>query len=165
MKTIAVLTMLILALVSGGFNSAFAVEKGKVELTVVAEKEIEVTGADGKKVVQRVPANKVIPGDEVIYTITYVNNGDQPAENLVVKNPIPEHMKYIGGSVKGENSVITYSVDKGKSYETPEKLKVKDASGNLVAAGPADYTDIRWTLNKPVAPKSSGQVSFRARLE
>ncbi len=165
MRRIEVTAMLIVALVWGTISAIAAPGNGKVELKMVAEKEIEVTGANGEKTVQLVPADKVIPGDEVVYTITYINNGDEPAENLVVKNPIPEHMKYVAGSATGESGVITYSVDNGKSFDVPEKLMVKDAKGNMVAAGPADYTNIRWTLSKPVAPKTSGLVSFRARLE
>src|SRR5512135_2756838 len=121
--------MVILALALAGIASAQDAEKGKVELKMAAEKEVAVTGADGSKTMERVPAEKVIPGDLVIYTITYTNKGDKPAENLVVKNPIPEHMKYVDGSAAGENSVITYSVDKGKTYDVPEKLTVKDAKG------------------------------------
>jgi uncharacterized repeat protein (TIGR01451 family) len=164
-KRFEVTAMLIVALVWGTISAIAAPGDGKVELKMAAEKEIEVTGANGEKIVQRVPAEKVIPGDEVIYTITYVNNGDEPAENLVVKNPIPEHMKYVAGSATGESSVITYSVDNGKSFDAPEKLTVKDAKGNMAPAKSTDYTNIRWTLSKSVAPKTSGLVSFRARLE
>ncbi len=157
--------MVILALALAGIASAQDAEKGKVELKMAAEKEVAITGADGSKTMERVPAEKVIPGDLVIYTITYTNKGDKPAENLVVKNPIPEHMKYVDGSAAGENSAITYSVNNGKTYDVPEKLTVKDAKGNTVKVKPSDYTNIRWTLTKPVAPESSGTVSFKAKLE
>jgi uncharacterized repeat protein (TIGR01451 family) len=157
--------MLILALSAAAFGSDTEPEKGKVEVTVAAEKEIEVTGPDGKTVLQRVPAERVVPGDEVIYTITFINNGDEPAENLVVNNPIPEHMHYVTGSASDASSVITFSVDNGKTFDMPEKLEVQDADGNPVPAKPTDYTNIRWTINEPVAPKSSGEVSYRARLE
>jgi uncharacterized repeat protein (TIGR01451 family) len=164
-KKFGVTVMIIMALVMGGIGAIAAQENGKVELKMVAEKEIVVTGTDGGKTVRRVPADKVIPGDEVIYTITYVNNGSEPAENLVVKNPIPEHMKYVGASASGESCAITYSVDNGKNYGAPEELMVKDSKGNEVPASSTDYTHIRWILSKPVAPGSSGQISFRARLE
>ncbi len=165
MKKIAVSAMVILALALAGIASAQDAEKGKVELKMAAEKEVAVTGADGSKTVERVPAEKVIPGELVIYTITFTNKGDKPAENLVVKNPIPEHMKYVDGSAAGENCAITYSVDNVKTYDVPEKLTVKDSKGNTVKVMPSDYTNIRWTLAKPVAPESSGIVSFKAKLE
>jgi uncharacterized repeat protein (TIGR01451 family) len=164
-KRFGVSALLFVALVLEGIGANAAPENGKVELRMVAEKEIEVAGADGGKIVKRVPAEKVIPGDEVIYTITYVNNGDEAAENLVLKNPIPEQMKYVGGSATGDNSAITYSVDDGRSFDVPGKLMVKDAAGKPVAASSADYTHIQWKLSKPVPPKSSGLVSFRARLK
>lgn len=165
MKRIGVSAVLILALISTAFGSDPAPEKGKVEVNVVAEKEVEVIGPDGKTVIQQVPAEKVIPGDEVIYTITYTNNGDEPAENLIVNNPIPEHMQFVAGSASERGSIITFSIDNGKSFDIPEKLMVQDAEGKPVVAKPADYTNIRWTISQPVAPRSSGSVSYRARLE
>jgi len=164
-KSIVVTTMLILALISAAFGSDPVPEKGKVEVNVIAEKEIEVIGPDGATVKQRVPAERVIPGDEVIYTITFTNNGDEPAENLVVNNPIPEHMHYVPGSASDHSCVITFSVDNGKSFDLPENLKVQDAGGNPVAAKATNYTNIRWTISQSVAPKSGGTVSYRARLE
>jgi uncharacterized repeat protein (TIGR01451 family) len=157
--------MLILALAAAAFGSDTEPAKGKVEVNVVAEKEIEVTGPDGKTMLQRVPAERVVPGDEVIYTITFINNGEEPAENLVVNNPIPQHMQYVPGSASDVMSAITFSVNNGKSFDVPEKLQVQDADGNPMPAKPTDYTNIRWTINEPVAPKSSGEVSYRARLE
>lgn len=165
MRQIGVVAMLILAMVLGATAQTAAEKKGGVELKVVAEKEIQVVGTDGVKIMQKVPADKVIPGEEVIYTITFTNSGDRPAENLVVKNPIPEHMNYVGGSAAGENSVITYSVDNGQSFDVPGKLTVKDTQGKTQAAEASDYTHVCWTLTEPVAPNSSGMVSFRARLE
>jgi uncharacterized repeat protein (TIGR01451 family) len=164
-KLIGVTAVLILALICTAFGSDAAPEKGKVEVNVVVEKEVEAIGPDGKTIIQQVPAEKVIPGDEVIYTITYTNNGDEPAENLVVNNPIPEHMQYVAGSASVSGSSITFSVDNGKSFDIPEKLTVQDVEGKPVIAKPADYTNIRWTLDHPVAPKSSGAVSYRAKLE
>jgi uncharacterized repeat protein (TIGR01451 family) len=164
-KLIGVTAVLILALICTAFGSNAAPEKGKVEVNVVAEKEVKAIGPDGKTVIQQVPAEKVIPGDEVIYTITYTNNGDEPAENLVVNNPIPEHMQYVPGSASVSGSRITFSVDNGKSFDIPEKLTVQDVEGNPVVAKPADYTNIRWTIDQPVAPQSSGSVSYRAKLE
>jgi len=166
MKKAAIsVVMPILIMLSGGLESISAQESGKIELTVIAQKQIEVTGENGEKILQLVPADKVVPGDEVIYTITYTNNGDEPAENLAVTNPIPEHMRYVGGSASGEGGVITYSVDNGKEYGLPENLKVKDADGKEVQARPEHYTHIKWAMSEPVAPQASGSVTFRAKLE
>jgi len=56
-------------------------------------------------------------------------------------------------------------VDKGKSFDLPEKLLTKNAKGNMIKASAAAYTNIRWNLNNPVPSMATGTVSFKARLE
>lgn len=155
----------ILVLISANVNKAWSQEKGAVELKAVAEMEVEVVNDDGQKEIQRVPAAKVVPGDVVIYTIYYTNNGADSAENFVITNPVPEHMAYLAESAGGENTEITFSVDGGKSYSVPGDLTIADSEGNPKAAGPSDYTHIRWMLNQPVAPEGTGYVFFKAQLE
>jgi len=102
MRTFVVTAIIILALILGVIGPTIAAEEGNIELIMVAEREIKITNPDGSTNVQRVPADKVIPGDDVIYTITYANKGAESAENVVVNNPIPIHMVYVGGSAIGQ---------------------------------------------------------------
>ncbi len=147
--------------------AARAQQKGSVELKSIAEVEVTKTNAKGEKEVKRVDTAKakVVPGDMVIFTTTYTNIGKQPADKVVITNPVPEHMDYLDKSAEGKGAKIDFSVDKGKSYETPDKLMVTDAQGKTRKARPADYTTIRWTLIKPVPPGGAGSVSFRAKLQ
>lgn len=166
MKTLTLTSVVLLTLLMAGIHSAWAVqEKGEVKLTVVAEMEVEVVNADGQKEMQRVPAEKVVPGDVVIYTIEYKNNGREAAENFVITNPVPQHMVYLTGSAKGESTEITFSVDGGDSYDMPGNLTVADSEGTRAAATASDYTHIRWALNDSVAPNGTGLVTFKARLK
>ncbi|MEO1421398.1 MAG: hypothetical protein AAFU66_10685, partial [Pseudomonadota bacterium] len=48
-------------------------QTGNIELKTVVEKETTVTNEAGQEVTQLVPVDKVIPGDVVIYTVTYTN--------------------------------------------------------------------------------------------
>jgi uncharacterized repeat protein (TIGR01451 family) len=136
-----------------------------VELVTKVEREIEVL-EKGVKVRKTGPPEKIVPGDEVIYTVTYTNKTGKPAENVSVTNPVPTHTRYRDGSAAGEGATITYSVDGGKTFATPDKLTVaiKDKSGKDIArpAAAADYTHIRWLLKQSVAPGQSGTVRFRA---
>jgi uncharacterized repeat protein (TIGR01451 family) len=134
-------------------------------LKAVAEMEVEVINDDGQKEVKRVPAAKVVPGDVVIYTIYYTNNGAEAAENFVITNPVPEHMVYLASSAEGDNSEITFSVDGGNSYDVPGNLNIADPEGKPKAAKVSDYTHIRWAMIKPVAPEKTGHVNFKAQLE
>lgn len=166
MKTLTLTSVVLFALLAAGIHSAWGVqEKSEVKLTVVAQMETEVVNAEGQKEIQLVPAEKVVPGDVVIYTIKYTNNGRKAAENFVITNPVPQHMEYLTGSAKGESAKITFSVDGGNSYDIPGNLTVADSEGTRVAATSSDYTHIRWVLNDPVAPNETGLVTFMARLK
>ena len=146
-------------------GNALVAQAQTVELVTKAEREIEVVekGVKSKKLV---PPQKMVPGDEVLYTVTYTNKTAKPAENVAVTNPVPKNTRYRDGSAAGENAEITFSVDGGKTFATPDKLSVaaKDKSGKdgVRPAGGADYTHIRWVVKQNVAPGQSGSVRFRA---
>lgn len=165
MKRITVMSIFMLLAAFVGSGSAWAQQKGGIELTAVAEIEAEQVNKEGKKEIKRLPAAKVLPGDEVIYTVYYTNAGREPAGEVVITNPIPQHMVYKEGSASGEGTVITFSVDSGKTYDVPENLTVRDADGKERRAEASEYTHIRWTLQKSLLQDAKGHVSFRAKLE
>jgi uncharacterized repeat protein (TIGR01451 family) len=147
--------------------AAGAQEKGNIELKSISEVEVATKSVAGKKEVKRVDTGKatVVPGDTVVFTTTYRNIGAKPAENVVITNPVPEHTTYVDKSAEGKGTAIDFSTDGGKSYAAPDKLTVKDAQGKTRKAGAADYTHIRWTLNKSLAPGGMGSVSFKAKIK
>ena len=59
------------------------------------------------------PAEKIVPGDEVIYTVSATNICDEPADNVVIDNPVPEHMDYLANSAIGPGTEVTFSIDSG----------------------------------------------------
>jgi len=146
---------------------AKAADKGAIELKTVAEVEVSIKNDKGEKEVKRVEAAKanVTPGDAVIFTTYFSNNGQEPASKIVINNPVPEHMSYIDGTAEGRGTKIEFSVDQGKSFSAPDNLNVTGEQGKERPAGPADYTHIRWTLSKPLPPEGTGRVSFRARVK
>lgn len=113
--------------------------------------------------IKRTPADKAIPGTEVIYTTTFKNVGNKPAGNIVINNLLPLHTTLVAGSVFGTNTDITYSVD-GKIFATPNKLTVKDQAGKDIPATVKDYTHIRWSFKGNLAAGKSSQVGFRAKI-
>ena len=161
--TLILLPLLILALASPAM--ALAQQKGTIELKSIAEVEVEGFNAEGQKVTKRVPAAKVVPGSEVIYTNVYTNRGSEAAAKVVITNPIPEHMQYIPASAQGTDTVITFSIDGGQTYARPERLFVVESDGAKRQAQPSEYTHIRWARQKALDPGKNGQVSFRARLD
>ena len=157
---------IVLASVASLLAGNVLVARGQsVELVTKAEREFEVV-EKGVKVKKVGPPEKIVPGDEVTYSVTYTNKTGKPAENIVIVNPVPQHTRYKDGSAAGDGADITYSVDGGKTFATPDKLTVaiKDKSGKdtVRPAVAQDYTHIRWLIKQSVAPGQSGSVRFRA---
>lgn len=146
---------------------AMAADKGAITLKSVAEVEITITNDAGEKEVKRVEAAKVnvTPGDTVIFTTYYANSSNAPVSDIVINNPMPEHVRYIDGTAGGSEMKIEFSVDKGKSFGAPDTLKIQGEDGKGKPAGSSDYTNIRWTLSKPLPPGGKGSVSFRAKVQ
>lgn len=138
-------------------------QQGKIELKTVVEKEQRSTNEAGEEVVQLVTADQVVPGDMVIYTVTYTNVADQSVENVVITNPIAGELEYVAGSAFAPGADVSFSVDGGNSFAELEALRV-EREGEEVAATSADLTHIRWTLRESLDPGSQGFARFRARL-
>ena len=137
---------------------------GNIELRNVAEVETEVKTPDGKVEKKRVAAQKAAPGTEVIYTSIFRNISAKPAGNLAVVNPIPANTTYVGGSVFGDNTEITFSADGGKTWAPLDKLKVHGADGKDRPAGVTEITHIRWVYRGELPPARQGSVGFRVNV-
>lgn len=163
MKRLALINGLFLAAALAGTTALAAAPS--LELTTVVQQVKVTTDAKGVQHTQVVAMDRALPGTELVYTITYHNVGKQPAGDVVVSDPIPEHTVYIPGSAEGAGMEISYSVDGGKTWGQPAALKVKNADGTLRDAEAKDYTHIRWVLKNKLAAGASGTVSFHAVLQ
>lgn len=136
-----------------------------LELTSQVFQEVQITAADGSKKTELVRASQVEPGSEVLYVIRYQNKGTEPADKVVITNPVPPELEYRDGSATGSGSVAAVSVDGGRTYGRLQDLRVPVAGAAPRAAQAADVTHLRWTLQAPVPPAAQGQVTYRARLK
>jgi uncharacterized repeat protein (TIGR01451 family) len=142
--------------------TAFAAEPpNPILVKNVGETEITVKTPAGTVETKRVPVEKAPPGAVVIYTTTFVNQGRKAAADIAVTNPVPVHTMYVGGSAFGDNTEITYSVDDGKTFAAPERLRIRMADGRDRPAEPADYTHVHWVYRGVLAPEKTGVVGFR----
>jgi len=165
MKKNAIALALLILLPAWSARTAEGAPTPAVEIKATAEIEVKVKAADGSEQVKRLPATKVPPGDAVIYTLSARNTSDKPAGDVVVTDPIPEHMEYVDGTVSSDGTRVTFSVDGGKSYGAQASLEVRGEDGQMRAAVASDFTHIRWQFEKPLAPGEARAVSFRARVE
>jgi uncharacterized repeat protein (TIGR01451 family) len=109
-----------------------------------------------------VPADRVVPGDEVFYTLEIRNTGAKPLPPPTVDFAIPEHMRYIANSAVGAGAEVSYSVDGGHTFDRPENLSVVARGGDPRLATAADYTHIRWRLKHALQAKAMALARFRA---
>jgi uncharacterized repeat protein (TIGR01451 family) len=151
----AVMSVLLAASALGQTDSS------PVDVRAVAEVEVHVRVA-GRMESRLVPADRVVPGDRVIYTLEVRNTRSTSVPAPTVTYAIPAHMQYIANSAAGPGAQITYSVDGGQHYDSPDSLQVAGAAGALRPALAADYTGIRWQLKNSLRGGAVAFVRFRA---
>jgi uncharacterized repeat protein (TIGR01451 family) len=139
--------------------------KPLVNISVKAEMDA-VVKEGGKTLTKRVVAKDVTTGTVIFYTVSFRNDGDEKATNAVIDNPVPKDTSYVPGSAYSENGgEITFSIDKGKSYNKPSLLfyEIKENQGKTVkkVASPDVYTNIRWVI-PVIEAGQKGVVGFKA---
>jgi uncharacterized repeat protein (TIGR01451 family) len=152
-----------LALLSASLN-AFAQEKNCVSLKTEGQKEEHYTDAQGKAATRLVPPGKVLPGDEIVWTITATNSCAKPAEKVVVNNNVPEHMTYVADSAMGPGATITFSTN-GRDFAAQSELTMKGTEGGTRPARADEIKAIRWVIGAPIGINQSAFVRYRAKIQ
>jgi uncharacterized repeat protein (TIGR01451 family) len=137
---------------------------GSIAIRAIAEVELR-TLKDGREIPKLVPADRVVSGDWIIYTLEVRNTAFTAVPSPTVTYPVPEHMSYVAESAVGPATEVSYSVDGGRNFDLPENLKIQDADGQQRPADAADYTHIRWQLKNALKGNSVAFVRFRARMK
>jgi uncharacterized repeat protein (TIGR01451 family) len=141
-------------------------EEPAAPLAVRSIAEVESKAIEGgREVVKLIAADRVVPGDRVIYTLEVRNTGPTALDTPVVTEPVPEHMRYVADSAIGPGAEVTYSVDGGHRFDRAENLEVPGKAGRPRPATAADYTHIRWRLKNSLKANSVAFVRFRALVQ
>jgi uncharacterized repeat protein (TIGR01451 family) len=153
----------IAALIACSFGSqAFAQQKDCIELTSKAEIEQEVVDAAGKTSKQLVPVAKVVPGVEVLWTVSAKNVCQKASDAVTINNPVPQHMTYVANSATGPGAEVAVSAD-GKTFAKAGELTTTDATG-IRRVRADEYTHLRWTFKDSLQPGATTAAQFRAVL-
>ena len=146
--------------------------KRQVQLNLTAAKKVVQKSSDGKQQVswQSLQGNVTVqPGDVIRYTVTGANNGDRPATNLVVTQPIPKQTAYVlnSSSTIKSTATVTYSIDNGKTFVAKPTVQVKLANGKVeTRPAPAEvYTHVRWKFTSAIAAKSTVAAAYQVRVK
>jgi uncharacterized repeat protein (TIGR01451 family) len=155
-------TALLLA-TSLSFTTLPSLAADSIELSMTAQEQTVQVDADGHSKTVLVAPTSVIPGDIIVYTTHYKNNGAETATNIAITNEIAKEMRYIAGSADNSYTTLTYSVDGGKHFDAEQDLVVATEDGKERPATANDYTHIRWQISE-LKPGAKGSVSYKARV-
>lgn len=111
------------------------------------------------------PADHVVGGDQLVYTVEIRNTTNRPVAQVVAVSPIPQRMSYVAGSAAGPGCDIEFSVDGGVNFGKPQDLSIALPAGQSRPAMAADYTHIRWKLKYPLSGSAIAYARFRALLK
>jgi hypothetical protein len=150
-----------LAAAVAGQGAADAAQDEKISIKAIAEVVVKMSEG-GRETPRLQPADRVVPGDEVIYTLEIRSLTAMAQPPPTVDYPIPEHMRYVADSAVGAGAVVTYSIDGGRSFARADELFVASADGQKRPAAAEDYTHIRWRLKHSLKGKSVAFARFRA---
>jgi len=166
-RKIRPISFILSILLVSGMSAEAQERQPKIALTISAEREVEVA-KDGEETIQRIAADETKSGDVLVYTVVYTNEGDAPAGDAVIVDPIPDGTTYVVGSATGKDALITYSIDGGKFFQAPPVeyvIRRPDGTKERKTAPAEMYTHIRWLIQKRVLPGESGRLGFRVIVE
>jgi uncharacterized repeat protein (TIGR01451 family) len=101
----------------------------------------------------------VVPGDMLVFTTSYRNEGASAVSNFVIVNPVPSDLVLTDEAA----AATEVSVDGGKQWGRLADLKIVNEDGEERPATIEDVTHMRW-LFASVAPSATGEVKFSARV-
>jgi len=152
---------IIAALLIAGASAIPAAATVQAQSPVTLEGDVKavktVSDADGNQTTQLVAPDVIVPGDRLLFTTQYANNGAEPADNFVITNQVPAAVRLAPDA----SAELTVSVDGGTTWGALSSLTVTDESGATRAATGDDVTHIRWTLAS-IAPGETGSVEYPA---
>ncbi len=90
------------------------------------------------------------PGETVTFLVNYSNVGDDNASVIFILENIPETTEYISSSAVGTGMIITYSHDRGITYNSDQTSPV---------------TDISFQRSIALTPGSSGSISYQVTIK
>jgi uncharacterized repeat protein (TIGR01451 family) len=143
--------------------AAIATGSGPLETTIVVETLQVETGPGDREIRHWASARRLDAGDEVHYTVKVRNPGEQPVTDVVVTKRLPFGVRYQPGTASGPACRVQFSSDGGATFKAPEPVRAATGTRrNARPAPPPDYTHVRWILDKPLAPKATALLRFRA---
>ena len=107
------------------------------------------------------------PGDVLRYRLSFTNRSGRPVRRVILDNPIPAGLLLDPASVRSSraDARVEYSIDGGQSW-SPQPMEEVVVAGSTLRrpAPPERYTNVRWTVDGPVAPQAVVTAEFQAQV-
>ncbi len=106
----------------------------------------------------------VVPGDHVVFTLSYSNSGAEPASGFRATNPMPAPVQFVAAN----EDWAEVSVDGGATWGKLVDLAVSTQADGATGSRPAkseDVTHVRWVFAEAIAPGKKGSVSYRGLIK
>jgi uncharacterized repeat protein (TIGR01451 family) len=154
--------VLVSCLIAFGMTLWPALGVAEVRLESSVEKVVTAVDAQGRAERTLLPADAVLPGDELRYVIRFTNHSATrvDAGRVVVTNPIPTGTHYVPGTAGGAAARVEYSVD-GATFTATEPAAPPAAPG---AEPGGVVVSLRWHYGADLRPGRSGEVHFHVRV-
>ena len=104
-------------------------------------------------------AKNVVPGDTLVFTTSFRNQGSAAINDFVIVNPVPADV-VLADEPAADAQV---SVDGAKTWGQLAELIIIESSGEQRAATISDITHLRWTFSR-VPSGETGRVQFSANV-
>lgn len=160
-----VLTSLSATLVLLVTSSSLQAANKPITITSQVNEVIQQIDDQGKMQLVAIAPDSIVPGDRILYTTRFQNEGVEASDDITITNPIPQQVSYLAGTAQGENCAILFSADDGQSWGKPEQLKVQMTDGQWRTAQASEYTHIRWQYQSALAAQQSSEISYQAKLK
>ena len=131
--------------------------RNNVSLQTQVKVERTTTDAQGQPHTTLEEPAVVVPGDRLLFTLNYSNNGATPATNFVVTNPLPAAVAFSGT----DDARADVSVDGGRTWGKLATLQVRGEDGAMRPARADEVNSIRWAFAQPIPAGEAGRLTFR----
>ena len=116
----------------------------------------------GQKAKRLVPAGKVVPGDEVVWTITATQRLRQAGGQRRHRQSRAGAHDATSPTRRWAPAPTSRTRSTARNSRTRRALTVREADGTTRAARADEYRAIRWTYKAAFAPGATAFVRYRA---
>jgi len=109
----------------------------------------------------------VMPGDVILYRLTFTNLRSDSIRNVQFHDPVPAGLRYVAGSATADRQDVTieFSLDGGRTWSVQPMIEeVVDGRKVHRPAPPELYTNVRWSVHGWLLPNAQVTAELKTQL-